>query len=195
MNGAVNRTTVRGHTTYSAARRPATVSASQLTCTGGPTPNERRSSQLPLRTAVAGLVTGRRLAVAAIGLVGLHVVDDNFIQPEPGTSAVDHLPGGLALLALVAAGAWAYPRVRAGAQAAIALLTGFLGVLASTEAVYYTAADAPSGDDFTGFLSLARRLRSARHRHQDALAEPPQRRQPSPPLHAPRRLPSQALSC
>jgi dienelactone hydrolase len=112
------------------------------------------AAHLPSRTAIASLVTGRRLAVAAIGLVGLHVADDNFIQPEPGMSAVDHLPGGLALLALVAAGAWAYPRVRAGARATIALLAGFLGVLASTEAVYYTAVDAPSGDDFTGFVSL-----------------------------------------
>ena len=54
----------------------------------------------------------------------------------------------------MAAAAWAYRRVRAGARAAIALLAGFLGVLAGTEAVYYTVADAPSGDDFTGFLSL-----------------------------------------
>ena len=108
----------------------------------------------PSRSAVTGFVTERRLAVAAIGLVGLHVADDNFLQPEPGMSPVDHLPGGLALLGLVALGAWAYPRVRAGARAAIALLAGFLGVLAATEAVYYTDADAPSGDDFTGFLSL-----------------------------------------
>jgi fermentation-respiration switch protein FrsA (DUF1100 family) len=112
------------------------------------------ASHLPSRSAVSGFVTELRLAVASIGLVGLHVADDNFLQPEPGMSAVDHLPGGLALLALVAAGAWAYPRVRAGAHAAIALLLGFLGVLAGTEAVYYTVADAPSGDDFTGFLSL-----------------------------------------
>jgi uncharacterized protein len=112
------------------------------------------AAHFPSRTDVTGLFTGRRLAVAAIGLVGLHVADDNFVQPEPGMSAVDHLPGGLTLLALVAAGAWAYPRVRAGARAAIALLAGFLGVLASTEAVYYTVADAPSGDDFTGFVSL-----------------------------------------
>jgi fermentation-respiration switch protein FrsA (DUF1100 family) len=112
------------------------------------------ASHLPSRSAVSGFVTELRLAVASIGLVGLHVADDNFLQPEPGMSAVDHLPGGLALLALVAAGAWAYPRVRAGARAAIALLLGFLGVLAGTEAVYYTVADAPSSDDFTGFLSL-----------------------------------------
>ena len=113
------------------------------------------AAPFPSRSAVLGFVTGRRLAVASIGLVGLHVVDDNFLQPEPGMSALDHLPGGLALLALVAAGAWAYPRVRAGARAAIALLAGFLGVLVGTEAVYYAVADAPSGDDFTGFLSLA----------------------------------------
>jgi uncharacterized protein len=106
------------------------------------------------RSAVSRYATERSLALASIGLVGLHVVDDNFLQPEPGMSAVDHLPGGLALLGLVAAGAWAYTRVRAGARAAIALLAGFLGVLAATEAVYYTAVDAPSGDDITGFLSL-----------------------------------------
>ena len=112
------------------------------------------AAHFPSRSAVAGFVTERRLVLASIGLVGLHVADDNFIQPEPGMSAVDHLPGGLGLLALVAAGAWAYPRVRAGARAAIALLAGFLGVLAGTEAVYYTISSSPSGDDFTGFLSI-----------------------------------------
>ena len=112
------------------------------------------AAHVPARSSVARLATERSLALASIGLVGLHVADDNFLQPEPGMTAVDHLPGGLALLALVAAGAWGYTRVRAGARASIALLAGFLGVLAATEAVYYTAADAPSGDDFTGFLSL-----------------------------------------
>jgi hypothetical protein len=112
------------------------------------------AAHVPPRSSVARLATERSLALASIGLVGLHVADDNFLQPEPGLSAVDHLPGGLALLTLVATGAWAYTRVRAGARAAIALLAGFLGVLAATEAVYYTAVDAPSGDDFTGYLSL-----------------------------------------
>ncbi len=112
------------------------------------------AAHVPPRSSVARVATERSLALASIGLVGLHVADDNFLQPEPGMTAVDHLPGGLALLALVAAGAWGYTRVRAGARAAIALLAGFLGVLAATEAVYYTVADAPSGDDFTGFLSL-----------------------------------------
>jgi uncharacterized protein len=112
------------------------------------------AAHVPPRSAVARLVTERSLALASIGLVGLHVADDNFLQPEPGMTAVDHLPGGLTLLALVAAGAWAYRRARPGARAALALLLGFFGVLAGIEAVYYTFADRPSGDDFTGFLSL-----------------------------------------
>ena len=110
-------------------------------------------------------------------------------------SAVDHLPGGLTQLALVAAAAWAYPRVRAGARAALALLFGFFGVLAGIEAVYYTVADSPSGDDFTGFLSLAGRLRAARDRHPDALADAADGRQPPPPLPAPRPRSSPASSC
>ena len=108
----------------------------------------------PTRSSVARRATERSLALVSIALVGLHVLDDNFVQPEPGMTAVDHLTGGATLLALIAAAAWAYPRVRAGARAAIALLAGFFGVLAATEAVYYTVADAPSEDDFTGFLSL-----------------------------------------
>ena len=112
------------------------------------------ATHVPSRSALARFATERRLAVASLGLVGLHVVDDNFLQPEPGMSATDHLAGGLVQLGLVAAAAWAYPRVRAGARGALALLFGFFGVLAGTEAAYYTFADRPSGDDFTGFLSL-----------------------------------------
>ena len=71
-------------------------------------------------------------------------------------SPMNHLPGGLAqALALVVAGAWAYPRVRAGARAALALLVGFFGVVAGIEAVYYSVVVSPTGDDSTGFLSLA----------------------------------------
>ena len=44
--------------------------------------------------------------------------------------------------------------LRAGARGTIALLAGFFGVLAGTEAVYYTRAVGPSGDDYTGLLSI-----------------------------------------
>jgi uncharacterized protein len=95
------------------------------------------------------------LARVAIGVVALHVVDDNFLQPNAGTSAADHLAGGLLQLALLVGAAAAYGRVRAGARAVIALFAGFFGLLASTEAFHYTRAVGPSGDDYTGLLSAA----------------------------------------
>jgi len=69
-------------------------------------------------------------------------------------SAGDHLVSGLVPLGLVTGAALAYGQVRAGARATLALLVGYFGVLVGTEAVYYTFAGAPSGDDYTGLLSL-----------------------------------------
>ena len=43
----------------------------------------------------AALRTEAGLARVALGIATLHVVDDNFLQPQPGTSAADHLVGGL----------------------------------------------------------------------------------------------------
>jgi uncharacterized protein len=93
------------------------------------------------------------IASAAIGAIALHVVDDAFLQTEPGTSAGDHLAGGLIPLALLAAGALVLPRLRAGARAAVALLFGVFGVVTGIEAAYYTLNGGPSGDDYTGMLS------------------------------------------
>ena len=102
----------------------------------------------------AALRTETGLARLALGVVALHVVDDNFLQPNPGTSAADHLVSGLVpLLPLVLAGV-VYPRLRAGARATIAVLGGFFGVLAGTEAAHYTREVGPSGDDYTGLLSI-----------------------------------------
>jgi hypothetical protein len=73
-------------------------------------------------------VTSRfRLCVAAIAA---HVIDDSFVQPEPGTSAGDHLVSGLAPLAVLAAAAWAYGRVRAGTRGTLALVLGVFGIVA-----------------------------------------------------------------
>ena len=94
------------------------------------------------------------LARLAIGVVALHVVDDNFLQPNPGTSAADHVLGGLVPLALLATAGVFYGRLRAGARATVALVAGFFGILAGTEAVHYSLAAGPSGDDFTGLLSI-----------------------------------------
>jgi dienelactone hydrolase len=106
------------------------------------------------RRIAAGLRSEVGLARIAMGIVALHVLDDRFVQPNPGTSAGDHLFGGLVPTALLVAGAVFYGRIRAGARAVVALLAGFFGVLAGTEAVHYTRAVGASGDDYTGLLSL-----------------------------------------
>jgi hypothetical protein len=94
------------------------------------------------------------VARVAIGAIALHVADDSFFQPQPGTSAGDHVVSGLVPLAVLALAAWAYPRLRAGFRATIALLLGIFGIVAGVEAIYYTTKDGPSGDDFTGLLSI-----------------------------------------
>jgi fermentation-respiration switch protein FrsA (DUF1100 family) len=94
------------------------------------------------------------LFLAPLALIALHVLDDNFLQPEPGTSAADHLVSGLVPLALLALAGWAYPRLRGGARAALAMTTGLLSIAAGIEAFHYTREVGPSGDDFTGLLCL-----------------------------------------
>ena len=94
------------------------------------------------------------VARVAIGLIALHVVDDNFLQPQPGTSASDHLVSGLVPLAVLVLAAWAYPRLRAGFRAVIAMTLGLFGVVTGIEAVYYTTKGGPSGDDFTGLVAI-----------------------------------------
>jgi uncharacterized protein len=98
----------------------------------------------------------RELAVFLIagGVIALHVADDSFVQPQPGTSAGDHLVSGLVPLAVLALAAVGYPRLRGGARAAIALLLGVFGIAAGIEGFYYTRHVGPSGDDFTGLLCL-----------------------------------------
>ena len=102
----------------------------------------------------AALRTEVGLARLALAVVSLHVLDDNFLQPNPGTSAGDHLVSGLVPLGFLVLAGVVYPRLRAGARATIALLAGFFGVLAGTEAVHYTKEVGASGDDFTGLLSI-----------------------------------------
>jgi uncharacterized protein len=92
-----------------------------------------------------------RLATA---LIGLHIADENFLQPEAGTSAADHLVSGLVPLALVALAAWGFPRLTGARRGALALFIGPLGIATGIEAVHYANQVGPSGDDFTGFLAI-----------------------------------------
>jgi hypothetical protein len=102
----------------------------------------------------AALLTETGLARIALGVIGLHVVDDNFLQPEPGISPFDHLVSGLVPLTLVVGAALLYGRMRPGFRAATALVFGFFGVLGGTEGAYYLQGVGLSGDDYTGLLSI-----------------------------------------
>ena len=55
----------------------------------------------------------------ATGILCLHVLDDNFLQPQPGTAAADHLLSGLVPIALLLGIATIYPRLRAGARGSL----------------------------------------------------------------------------
>ena len=106
-----------------------------------------------LSAAWAWVATMTGVAVVSIGVVAVHIVDDSFLHPEPGTSAVDHLAGGLIPVALLAFAAFAYMRGRAGVRATIAIFVGVLAlVVGATSALHETITVGPSGDDFTGLL-------------------------------------------
>jgi len=100
-------------------------------------------------------VTTAAVALGSFAIVGLHIVDDSFLQPEPGTSALDHLAGGLVPLAALGLAAVGYRRGRAGVRATIALIVGVLAlVIGAASAGYTTITVGASGDDFTGLLAL-----------------------------------------
>jgi uncharacterized protein len=102
-------------------------------------------------------VLGRETAIAraAIAVIGLHYADIAFIQPEPGTSAGDHLVSGLAPVALLAALAAFYPKLRAGLRGSLAIPLGVFalgsGVVTS---LWHARDEGASGVDYTGFLAI-----------------------------------------
>ena len=98
--------------------------------------------------------TTTKLFRLATALIGLHIADDNFLQPEAGTSAGDHLVSGLVPLALLALAAWGFPRLPGAGRGGLALLIGPLGIATGIEAAHYANQVGPSGDDFTGLLAI-----------------------------------------
>jgi alpha/beta superfamily hydrolase len=90
----------------------------------------------------------------ALAIVALHVIDDNYLQPQPGTAATDHLASGLIPLALLGLAVWAFPRLRGAGRGALALASGLLAIAAGSEGFHYAREVGPSGDDFTGLLCL-----------------------------------------
>lgn len=100
-------------------------------------------------------VSGRERAVVVVCLVvvAAHVLDDNFVQPEPGTAARDHLLSGLVPVLLLGAAATTYPHLRAGVRAVDAMTLGALAVVIGAPAAYYLRNAAVKGDHYTGLLA------------------------------------------
>jgi uncharacterized protein len=94
------------------------------------------------------------LAMAAILLIAVHLLDDNFLQPQPGTSAGDHLVSGLIPLAVLLICVAFSSRVRAGLRGSVAALLGIFGVVIGVESLYYLDAGRLSGDDYTGLAAI-----------------------------------------
>ncbi|MFL5861044.1 MAG: alpha/beta hydrolase [Solirubrobacteraceae bacterium] len=95
-----------------------------------------------------------RLFQVATAVIVIAVADDSFLHPEPGTSAGDHLASGLLPIAIALAAMLAYPRLRAGLRACIALTFGALAIEAGTvDGVRHIAITTISGDDVTACLA------------------------------------------
>jgi hypothetical protein len=95
------------------------------------------------------------LFLLGTGAIAVHLLDDSFVQPEPGTSARDHLVSGLVPTLALLAAAWAYPRLRPGTRATCALALGLFGLVAGgPEGGYHLVTARASGDDYSGLLAL-----------------------------------------
>jgi uncharacterized protein len=121
---------------------------SMSTTTAAAPPTGPRTAQ-PARRRTPGLLR------ALTAVVAVHVVDDSYVQPPPGTSATDHLAGGLVLLVALVLAARLGARGRPGTAAVAAVAAGVLGLVVGAESAYYGTVRGPSGDDWTGLLALA----------------------------------------
>jgi uncharacterized protein len=117
--------------------------------------SSQAATPLPVERRREGLATWEStLAAVGLGLIGLHVLDDSFFQPQPGTSAGDHLVSGLVPFAVLIGVAALYTHVRPGLRGALAVALGLFGIVVGTEAVHYLNAGRLSGDDYTGLLAI-----------------------------------------
>jgi uncharacterized protein len=116
----------------------------------------RQSNHQSRSLAAVALAIRRETGLVrlALALVALHVADDNYLQPQPGTTAGEHLASGLIPIAVLVAFAAIYPRLRSGARAATALTLGGIGIAFGAPGAYYALNGSPSGDHYTGLLSI-----------------------------------------
>jgi hypothetical protein len=102
---------------------------------------------------VAGVARETLVFRAATGLALVHALDDAFVHRGAGLGLGQHaLAGAVALVGAVAAMV-AFPRLRAGWRAALALTFGGLALTNGMLHVIHVAQYGASGGDFTGVLA------------------------------------------
>ena len=90
----------------------------------------------------------------AVAVLALHIVADAFLAPEPGAPLPDHVLSAGIPLVLAAAVVVAYPRLRPGIQAAMALVLGLVTMVGGAVSLTQTLRSGPAGDGWTGLLLL-----------------------------------------
>jgi hypothetical protein len=109
------------------------------------------------RPVVRSTSVGRleyRLFLTAVALAAIPIVDDNFVQTEPGTSAHAHLASGVGPLAVLGVVAALYPRLWAGARAATALTLGAITIAIGVPGAYYIRDGTAQGDHYTALIAF-----------------------------------------
>jgi len=105
-------------------------------------------------TGAAFVRTEAGVVTLALGAIALHVLDDNYLQPQPGTSVADHLASGLVPVGILTGAALLYPRLRPGLRAALAMTFGALGLGIGFPGAYYLLHGSASGADYTGLPAI-----------------------------------------
>jgi fermentation-respiration switch protein FrsA (DUF1100 family) len=91
----------------------------------------------------------------ATALVLVHALDDAFFNRQPGVDLGQHALAAVIALAVGLAGAGAFPFLRPGLRAALALLFGVLAFVNGVLHLGHIATVGPVVNDFTGVLAAA----------------------------------------
>lgn len=115
-----------------------------------------------MATAYAGAVSAIRewsretlLFRGATALVLLHALDDAFLNRQPGVPVGQHALAAVIALVVGIAAIVAFPRLRPGLRAGIALVFGVFALVNSVLHVVHIAVDDVAGSDVTGVLAVA----------------------------------------
>jgi uncharacterized protein len=85
----------------------------------------------------------------------LHALDDAFLNRQPGVNLDQHALAAVISLAAGIAAIVAFPRLRPGFRAGIALLFGVLAIVNGVLHVAHISVDGAAASDYTGVLALA----------------------------------------